>query len=209
MFDNRRLRFLSPDEANKLLNALKTVNKEVWEQALLSLHCGLRASEIFRLKWIDIDLTTGMIKVKDSKSSKTSTSSKTRTAYMTKQVKDMLSNKVADQPSCLIYTNQKGEVLTEISRVFERIVKESGFNSGVDDRRDKIVFHTLRHTYASWLVQQGVSLYVVKDRMGHATLTMTERYSHLAPENAQGTVKALENFFSQSKSDEIVNINAN
>ena len=75
--------------------------------------------------------------------------------------------------------------------------KELELNEGVSNRRDEVVFHTLRHTYASWLVQQGVDLYVVKDRLGHSTMAMTERYSHLAPEHSKQTVDVIENFINQ------------
>jgi site-specific recombinase XerD len=50
-------------------------------------------------------------------------------------------------------------------------------------------------------VQAGEDLYVVKERMGHSTMAMTERYAHLAPGNSERTVKTLENFLSQSKLD--------
>jgi site-specific recombinase XerD len=51
----------------------------------------------------------------------------------------------------------------------------------------------LRHTFASWLVQNGVDLYTVKELMGHSTLAMTERYSHLRKENLTNAVKVFEN----------------
>jgi len=54
------------------------------------------------------------------------------------------------------------------------------------------VFHTLRHTYASWLVESGVDLYTVKKLMGHSTIAMTERYSHLGNNTLQNAVKVFE-----------------
>ncbi|GHT93293.1 hypothetical protein FACS1894122_08290 [Alphaproteobacteria bacterium] len=67
-----------------------------------------------------------------------------------------------------------------------------GFNNGVNDDRQKVVFHTLRHTYASWLVMSGVDLYTVQKLMWHSTIAMTERYSHLAPDHLKKAVSMFE-----------------
>jgi len=186
--NNRRTRFLSPDEAAQLLEALKKKSLELHEIALLSLHCGLRAGEVFALQWIDIDLKNRVIVIKDAKGGKS------RYAHMTHQVLEIFRNKTPGAASDLVFPPAwgRGYVRDQISAAFNRTVNELGFNDGVNDRRDKIVFHSLRHTYASWLVQSGVSLYEVKDRLGHSTLGMTERYSHLAPDSARATVGAIE-----------------
>jgi integrase len=54
-----------------------------------------------------------------------------------------------------------------------------------------VTFHTLRHTYASWAVMAGVPLYVVAKALGHRTLTMTARYSHLAPDSHRAAFEAV------------------
>lgn len=59
--------------------------------------------------------------------------------------------------------------------------------SGLKD----IHWHDLRHTCASWLVQAGVSLYVVKDLLGHASIKTTERYAHLTPINLEDAIGKL------------------
>jgi integrase len=198
--DNKRLRFLTRDEADTLLQKLKTEDPEMWEIALLSLHCGLRASEIFRLTRIDLNLEEGLIAIKNAKGSKT------RYAYMTKYIKEMFSSKKMTKPKGLLYPAPGGSSRREIPRSFERVVKLIGLNTGIEGRRDKFVYHSLRHTYASWLVQQGVDIYLVKERLGHSTLAMTERYAHLAPENSQKTIAAIENFAKSKDDNNVINI---
>lgn len=52
-------------------------------------------------------------------------------------------------------------------------------------------WHDLRHTYASWLVQSGQSLAAVRELLGHSSLTVTQRYAHLAPEHLREAVNGL------------------
>ena len=59
--------------------------------------------------------------------------------------------------------------------------------AGIDDFR----IHDLRHTFASWLVTAGVSLYVIKDILGHSSIAVTERYAHLAPDAGRSAVQLL------------------
>jgi site-specific recombinase XerD len=56
----------------------------------------------------------------------------------------------------------------------------------------KLHFHSLRHTFATWLVQDGVSLYEVQKLLGHSNISVTEIYSHLQPEQLHGTVNRLQ-----------------
>ena len=192
--DNKRVRFLTRGEAHELLGKLKEKSHDVWAMALLSLHCGLRAGEIYKLTWEAVDIDKGLLLVKGK-------GNKSRYAYMTQQVKDMLSDRPRTDPEGLVFPDRKGQLRSSTKgapATFRRTVDELGLNDGVRDSRNRVVFHTLRHTYASWLVQQGEDLYVVRDRLGHSTLAMTERYSHLAPDSGKRTVEKIENFFNRS-----------
>ena len=60
--------------------------------------------------------------------------------------------------------------------------------AGVYDLR----FHDLRHTFASWLIQRGRTLREVQEALGHQTITMTMRYSHLAPDHLRAAVAVLD-----------------
>nr|MCR4665749.1 tyrosine-type recombinase/integrase [Desulfovibrio sp.] len=70
----------------------------------------------------------------------------------------------------------------QISPGFRLILRDTKLNEGITDPQDKVVLHTLRHTYASWLVQAGLLLYTVQRLMGRKSIIMTQRYAHLAPD---------------------------
>jgi len=89
------------------------------------------------------------------------------------------------QPEDIVFPNKKGKRLDNVNTSFRNILKAaeiSGFR-----------FHDLRHHYASSLVQEGVQLYTVKELLGHSDFKMTQRYTHLAPDNLAEAVKALDN----------------
>jgi integrase len=66
----------------------------------------------------------------------------------------------------------------------------------------KVVFHSLRHTFASWLAIQGTPLYTIKELIGHKSIVMSERYAHLIPDQKIEAVKLLaEKFSSDRKKD--------
>jgi len=183
--DNRRIRFLSPEEAKMVLEESQKRSKQMYEICTLALYCGLRASEIINLTWADIDLENEIIYVKDPKN-KTN-----RAAYMTEEVIKIFQEKEKGQPDEHIFPSYKTKV-QEISHFFKEIVDSLGLNDGVSDPRQKVVFHTLRHTFASWLAIQGTPLHVIKELLGHKTLAMTERYSHLIPDTKREAVKGLQ-----------------
>jgi integrase len=110
--------------------------------SLISLHCGLRAGEIFNLVWNDIDFENKIILIKDTKSGRN------RNVIMTEDVKTMLKKRKRLSKSALVFSSRIGEKITEVSRTFDRVIAALGFNDGVTDPRHKVVFHTLRHTYA-------------------------------------------------------------
>ena len=182
--DNKRLRFLAHDEANILLSELAKRSLQLHDMSLLALHCGLRAGEIYSLTWNEINLDCGLITVKDTKSGNN------RPAFMTQAVKEMLAGRKQLADNKIVFPDRHGKKIERISNAFSRAVTQLGFNDGIADHRQKVVFHTLRHTFASWLVQGGTDLYTVQKLMGHSTFEMVQRYAHLS----EGTLqKAIEN----------------
>ncbi len=185
-FDNQRRRFLTREEARVLLNELRKRSLQLYELSLVSLRTGARANEIFSLHWGDVDLERGTLTLWDTKNTKT------RIAYITEDVKQLLKAKTGGTRNELVFPGRGGVKINDISNAFNRAVDAVEMNEGITDRRERLVFHSLRHTYASWLVEKGVDLYTVKELMGHSTIAMTERYSHLGPNTLQNAVKKLE-----------------
>jgi integrase len=153
--DNRRLRFLTKREADTLLEYLRQeVSTQTHDMALLSLHCGLRAGEIFNLAWSDVDFEHDILSIKDTKSGRN------RSAIMTPDVKKMLIERreQGSRQREIVFPSTKEKKISAVSRGFGKAVETLGLNNGINDSRQKAVFHTLRHTYASWLVMSGVDL---------------------------------------------------
>ena len=125
-----------------------------------------------------------MILVRDPKSSVN------RYAFMTSRIREVL-ERHEKKSNGLIFTDRHGNRIARVSNTFRRIADEM-FNEGVKDSRMRVCFHTLRHTFASRLVQNGVSLFEVKELLGHSDFSMTQRYSHLSPEGLQRVVKILD-----------------
>ena len=187
--DNRRTRFLTREEAEALLARLKACSQFAYQMAMFSLYTGMRAGEIMKLRGEHIDLPGGRARVVDTKTEKD------RTVYLAGPLKAMLAE-IELKPGEVVLRRPKGGEHNDVSYAYARAVKELGFNEGITDRRDLVVFHTLRHTFASWLVSQGQPLYTVGQLLGHSSPEMTQRYAHLVPETQRAAVETLENYFS-------------
>lgn len=184
--DNKRMRFLTNDELEKLFTELKKRSYQIFLIALLSADSGLRAGEIFNLTWADINLHQKTFFIRDPKNGKN------RHAYMTTRVFEEFSKLKQGLGNQFIFQSREGNKIEHVSRTFARAVTASQLNKGISDRRQKVVFHSLRHTFASRLVQKGVSLYEVKELLGHTDIKMTMRYAHLANETLRQAISKLD-----------------
>ena len=194
--NNQRIRFLSHEEAEILLAELEKRSKDLFEKTLVSIHCGLRAGEIHSLTWSQIDLKHGIFNILDSKG-------KDRSVYMTSNVQNLFNGKSISNSNELVYPDKNGGKSKQVSKVFREIADRL-FNEDVPDRRQRVTFHTCRHTCASWMVMAGISLYVVQKVLGHSTIQVTERYAHLAPDQLQLAANAIEKSVLAHKTGKIV-----
>jgi len=188
---NQRERFLSYEEAQSLLEALRGKSQTLHDMATISLHCGLRAGEIFSLKGQHIDLQNSIITIADPKNKQA------RKAFITNTVKDILEKRMTEKDKYIFPDSRHGEKIKAVSRVFRDVVNSIGLNDGVEDTRQKVTFHTLRHTFASWLALQGESLMTIRELLGHKSFEMTKRYAHLIPDEKRKATLRLEQAFNE------------
>ena len=160
--DNRRLRFLSKEEAEKLLQSC--ISPRLREMVYIALYTGMRLGEIQALR--PNDVRDGAVYVR----AETTKSSKGRIIPLPASIKDF-------------FTTATFDYKHDIKNSFRGAMKRAGISN--------FRFHDLRHTYASWLVQSGVDLYVVQQLLGHASIVMTQRYAHLAPNALKDAVDRL------------------
>lgn len=189
--DNRRMRFLTFNEAQQLLSALYT-KSELWHDiSFFALHTGMRAGEIFSLTKNSINFTQNNIIIY-----------KCKNAYARiiplNQTTINIAKKYAKKQTAYLFTSPSSpeKMLSNVSKIFSNTVKSTGLNENIPSPREKIVFHSLRHTFASWLVQTGTSLIVVSNLLGHKSLQMTLHYAHLAPDQDKAAVDTIHDILS-------------
>ena len=187
VFDNRRVRFLTPDEAQTLLLKLKTRSTLWHDISAFALYTGLRRGEIFRLTAADIDLQSANVYV----IGKNSKNKKHRFVPLNSEAMKIASHYAERNRMGALFQNQRQGRLKVVGQIFRQMVEECGFNHGLSDRLQRVVFHTFRHTFASWLVQRGTPLVEVCSLLGHSNINMTMRYAHLAPDHAREAVSKL------------------
>lgn len=186
-FDNKRVRHLTEAEAEALLTKLKGKSVKTYMQAVLSLYAGLRFGEIASLTWGDVDIDRGILTLRDTKSGRT------RAAFVTEKIRtEVFSQLPPGNPDDLIFPDRNGKKMVQVSAVFGRTINELKLNEKITDPRMRVCFHSLRHTFASWLVERGTDLFQVSKLLGHSTIALTERYSHLRPDTLQAAVKVLD-----------------
>lgn len=199
--NNRRLRYLSTEECSRLLAAC---DKHLKPIVVFALNTGCRRGEILGLKWENVDMKHGFIHLTETKSGKRREIPMNGTVLETLRgivrrldmpwvfVKSEASKRkpapelASPAPEHLSTVHQKKETVgryQDIKRSFATACRKAGI-------RD-FHFHDLRHTFASQLVMAGVDITTVSRLLGHASLTMTLRYSHLAPDHLKNAVDVL------------------
>lgn len=144
---------------------------------LIARETGLCISDVYYVHLGCIDLERGIITYTRRNSSKP------KTYPITKAIWGIVKECVDKRSSELVFPSKEGTlILPGATATFKRAAVECGLNHKKVAPLDKVVFHTLRHTYCSWEAQKGTPLFKIARLVGHKTTAMTERYSHLCPE---------------------------
>lgn len=172
-----RVRFLSDDEREILLVACKQSEAPyLYPLVILALSTGARRGELLGLKWGDIDFQRETAILHETKNNERR--SLPLTGLALKQAKKLASIRRID--SDLVFPDITGKKPIEIRPAWEQVLKEAG----IKDFR----FHDLRHSAASYLAMDGASLAEIAEVLGHKTLQMVKRYSHLTEQHTASVV---------------------
>ena len=184
--DNAKLRYLTPAEIDKLLTALKVKSGIVHDQAVLAVNCGLRFSECAGLRWEDANYDTGTMSIRDSKTG-------SRTVFINDDVKAVLQARHKAQEEAYekklrlgedvektewVFPDDNDDRQARCSKTFQRVA-DVLFNKGVDDRRLRVTFHTLRHSFGTHVYENSGDLYLTQKALGHRTMVMAQRYAKM------------------------------
>jgi integrase len=138
-------------------------------------------SELTTLDWSQIDLNKRLIHIQNTDTFTTKTK-KNRVI----PISDMVVEALGDGGTGLVFRTWEGHAWTldYVSHRFRRCIRKAGLPT-------RYHFHTLRHTFASWLAQEGVSIYEIGQLLGHASVTTTQIYAHLQPQKLHATVNRI------------------
>ncbi|MFA7421658.1 MAG: tyrosine-type recombinase/integrase [Melioribacteraceae bacterium] len=178
--------FISEDELHIIL--ANTPHQHLKDIFTVGFYTGLRLGELINMRWNWVNFFQNHITVKCTDQFLTK-NKKERIVPMNEKVSSILLrrfNSYSHQQNEIAFYKTKYKILYQeyISKLFKRIVRKSNLN-------EKIHFHTLRHSFASLLAQKGVSLYIIKELLGHEDLATTQIYSHLQQQNLKDAVNLL------------------
>ena len=196
--------FLTKPEFWLLRDHLAEVNHTYADAAVILAFTGMRFGELAGLHWDRVDLDAGTIRIVETWDATADQvkaypkSGKARTVPIPPEVTKVLMSLEAGKGKCgnphakdsrctspLVLTDRRGLPLS--STTVMHAMKTAAEDASLSHTRN----HDLRHSYASWLAQDGVPLHVIQQLLGHGHVTTTERYSHIGAEQYERVLLAL------------------
>lgn len=175
-----RVRFLDDDERVNLLTACQESEEpHLYAIVVLALSTGARKGEILNLEWGDIDLQRKVAILHETKNNQRR--SLPLAGRSLGVIKDLSKTRRID--TRYLFPNEDGKKPIEIRQPWNEAVKKS--------KLQNFRFHDLRHSAASYLAMSGASLAEIAEILGHRTLEMVKRYSHLSDQHTHGVVSRM------------------
>ncbi|MDN5079947.1 tyrosine-type recombinase/integrase [Aliarcobacter butzleri] len=174
--DNARERFLTKDEIKLLFDYSKD-DETLYLLFKLALNTGARLATLLNIHKKDIDFTHDLLTLKDFKNNST------YKAFLTDDLKALLEKRVNSLKlnDKLFISNPERRLRAKLDELFNKDIDDN-------DRKNKIVFHSLRHTFASYLAINGTPIFTIQKLMNHKDIRMTLRYAKLSPNSGRESI---------------------
>nr|WP_195679478.1 tyrosine-type recombinase/integrase [Aliarcobacter butzleri] len=174
--DNARERFLTKNEIKLLFDYSKD-DETLYLLFKLALNTGARLATLLNIHKKDIDFTHDLLTLKDFKNNST------YKAFLTDDLKALLDKRVNSlKPNDKLFiSNPERRLRAKLDELFNKDIDDN-------DRKNKIVFHSLRHTFASHLAINGTPIFTIQKLMNHKDIRMTLRYAKLSPDSGREAV---------------------
>jgi integrase len=175
-------KYFADEEFQKLLDVVE--DSDLKDLILFAINTGLRQMELITLEWDQIDFSSRTL-ILDNQVNITK-SKKVRNVPLNKSALEILVERNKEVKAGKIFTYKEAAINQDfISKKFKKLVVKAKLNTDYN-------FHSLRHTFASRLVQKGVSIYEVSKLLGHADIKTTQIYAHLRSDDLRNAVERLD-----------------
>jgi len=199
--EDKEAAYLRPEDVQELLSTIEDHILEVrdavgripdleWLHQMIrvAVATGLRRSELVALQWQDVDLQERCLYVRHRGDFRTKGNAERRVPVRG-DAEEVLCQMYEEEISGAVFTdrNEKAIRPDRVTKRFKKMARKA-------DLDERIHFHSLRHTTGSWLAMRGVPMQHIQTILGHSDSTVTEKYSHLAPETLD---RAMEETFGE------------
>ena len=179
---NIQRRILSIEEEKRLL---ENASPFLQDLIIFGLNTGMRVGEIFSLQWSYVELEKGVLNVFAPKTGKT------RAVPINAEAKRVLEAWALGRKNEFVFYNyDTGKPFVDLKAGFALACRKAGISG--------VTWHTLRHTFASRLVDRGADIVTVQQLLGHSTVTVTMRYTHTNLDSKRAAVEKLESHCDKS-----------
>lgn len=173
--------FINASDYDKLLAIID--DKVIKDIVIFAINTGLRLMEILTLQWNQINFKDRYV-ILDNVNHITK-SKRIRSVPLNINALQVLTERERESKGNFVFSYKDEMIKGDfVSKKFKAYIIKANLNP-------KLKFHSLRHSFASWLVQKGISIYQVSQLLGHSDLKVTQIYSHLTPDNLKSAVDIL------------------